>query len=129
MSRYFFERSKKYLSCTPGKNCLERKPSGHLRPALGPAGKRRFPSRTGFPRSLIKIPRSISPPRLIPANPRKTTSQVLPTRKAPAGLSVLTIINETVPNLGGLASVPIPTLRYHTDRWQPHHECSCVFRN
>ena len=63
-------------------------------------------SRTGFPQSLIKIPRSISPARLIPASPRKTTSQLLPTRKAPAGRSVLAIINEAVPNLGGLASVP-----------------------
>ena len=33
------------------------------------------------------------------------TSQLLPIRKAPAGRSVLAIINETVLNLGGLASV------------------------
>src|SRR5204862_4289981 len=124
-----FFRTIKEVSCTPGKSCLERKPSGRLKPALGPAGKRRFPSRTGFPRSLIKIPRSISPPRLIPGNPRKTTSQLLPARKAPAGRSVLTIINETVPNLGGLASVPIPTLRHHTCCWQPHDEYPCVFWN
>src|SRR5216683_8395040 len=118
MSRRFFERSKKFLARLE-KSCLERKLSGHLRPALGPAGKRRFPSRTGFPQSLIKIPRSISPARLIPASPRKTTSQLLPTRKAPAGRSVLPIINEAVPNLGGLASVPSRQLRYHTGRWQP----------
>src|SRR5437879_6476807 len=105
MSRSFFERSKKFLAHLE-KSCLKRKLSGRLRPALGLAGKRRFPSRTGFPQSLIKIPRSISPAGLIPASPRKTTSQLLPTRKAPAGRSVLPIINEAIPNLGGLASVP-----------------------
>src|SRR5882762_2277970 len=105
MSRSFFERSKKFLARLK-KSCLERTLSGRLRPALGPAGKRRLPSRTGFPQSLIKIPRSISPARLIPASPRKTTSQLLPTRKAPAGRSILPIINEAVPNLGRLASVP-----------------------
>src|SRR5882762_783127 len=128
MSRSFFERSKKFLARLK-KSCLERTLSGRLRPALGPAGKRRFPARTGFPQSLIKIPRSITPARLIPASPRKTTSQLLLTRKAPAGRSVLPIINEAVPNLGGLAFGGIPTLRYHTGRWQPDHECSCVFRN
>src|SRR6267143_1183087 len=121
MSRRFFERSKKFLARLE-KTCLERKLSGHLRPALGPAGKRRFPSRTGFPQSLIKIPRSISPARLIPATPRKTTSQHLPTRKAQAGRSVLPIINEAVPNLGGIRFGAIPTLRYHTGRWKPDHE-------
>src|SRR5437660_9400953 len=128
MSSSFFERSKKYLARLERPAWKESRvgTSGQHWDRLATSGSS---TRTGFPRSLIKIPRSISPPRLIPANPRKTTSQVLPTRKAPAGLSVLTIINETVPNLGGLASVPIPTLRYHTDRWQPHHECSCVFRN
>jgi hypothetical protein len=41
MSRSFFERSKKYLARLE-KTCLERKPTGYLRPGLGPAGKRRF---------------------------------------------------------------------------------------
>src|SRR5437667_955344 len=103
MSRSFFERSKKYLARLEKAAWKESRvsTSGQHWDRLANGGSS---SRTGFPQNLIKIPRSISPARLIPASPRKTT-QLLPIRKAPAGRSVLPIINEAVPNLGGLASV------------------------
>src|SRR2546421_7739465 len=100
MSRSFFERSKKFLARLE-KSCLKRKLSGRLRTALGPAGKRRFPRKRDFTESLIKIPRSISPARLIPAGPRKTTTQLLPTRKAPGGRVILPNNNEAGPDPGG----------------------------
>jgi hypothetical protein len=119
-----FFRTIKEVFCTPGK-----KLSWHcLRPALGPAGKRRFPSRTGVPQSLIKIPRSISPARLIPATPRKTTSQLLPPAKLRADDPSCQLLMRWF-RTWRISFGTIPTLRYHTGRWQRDHECSCVFRN